>query len=168
MDKEEEKVAHINGRYLVVIAIIGLIGTLATLIFQHKEENQNSSIPPTSSEKKDGAPNLAASENKRTGDDKTETFETTTHEKRNSEQKNESVGVFSYTGTVVDKKSNALPGIEVVWGSQKAVTQADGTFSLPVPNEFKGHDLKIVLSKNGKNYPPIENPNGTVFILPSD
>ncbi len=43
MDKEE-KVAHVNGRYLAVIAIIGLIGTLVSLIYQGKKEETQQQI----------------------------------------------------------------------------------------------------------------------------
>lgn len=164
MDKEE-KVAHVNGRYLVAIAILGLIGTLATLIYQSKKESQNPSTHPISSGKKDETPNIAISESKKPKYNKTINLIPTTQENQSKEQKVEGVGVFSYIGTVVDKESNALTGIEVAWGSQKAVTHADGTFSLNVPNTFKGQHLKIVLSKNGKSSPIIENPSGTTIVF---
>jgi len=39
--EKEEKVAHINGRYLALITIISLGGTFATLFYQGKNNSQN-------------------------------------------------------------------------------------------------------------------------------
>jgi len=159
--EKEEKVAHINGRYLALIAIIGLVGTFATLFYQGKNNSLNPSISQVNIEKKDEKRSLEKSPNKNNAN----TFVPTAHENIRAKREIETAGVFSFTGTVVDRESNAVAGIEVTWGSQKTVSQEDGTFSLQIPNTLKGQELKIVLSKNGKSYPPIENPSGTVFVF---
>lgn len=168
--------------YSVLVAVIAIVVTLATpeirIWFGLEKEpsseatKKNMEQPPsTNAEGDEGNPNQTILENNKSEINKSEINKSRTQTPTNPENKIQSKGsenksVFTFTGTVVDKESNALAGIEVVWKDQKTNSQADGTFSFQVPNNMKGQDLKVVLSKNGKSYPPIENPSGTVFVFP--
>lgn len=155
----------------IFIQVAGAVLTAVILYFiginasGEKAKTPEKETGITTTEVKNEKPNLITTENKKSENSKINNQPTVILENSSPETKTESNGLFSFTGTVVDKESNALAGIEVSWKDKKTVTQADGTFSFQVPNNLKGQDLKVVLSKNGKSCPPIENPNGTVFIF---